>query len=107
MSTPTVTPAPSAPAQSASSIASQQAALNRLLAKYKAAKTQGDLTSLGRQITAAAKASRPAPYVAEDEIFDRLSLVSDELFLESLEYVQATASRILAAIESTPEQLAA
>jgi len=37
------------------------------------------------KITAAAKASRPAPYVAEDEIFDRLSLVSDELFLESLD----------------------
>ena len=56
MSTPPVTNTPPAPAHSASSTASQQAALNRLLAKYKAAKTPGDLASLGRQIQAAAKA---------------------------------------------------
>jgi hypothetical protein len=56
MSTPPVTNTPAPSTQSAASTASQQAALNRLLAKYKAAKTQGDLTSLGRQIQAAAKA---------------------------------------------------
>ena len=45
---------------SASSTAQQQAALNRLLAKYKADLSRGEaasaLASLGRQITAAAKA---------------------------------------------------
>jgi hypothetical protein len=45
---------------SASSTAQQQAALNRLLAKYKADLSRGQsasaLASLGRQITAAAKA---------------------------------------------------
>ena len=56
MSTPPVTSTPASPPASASSTTSQQAALNRLLVKYKAAKTQGDLSSLGRQIQAAAKA---------------------------------------------------
>jgi len=37
------------------------------------------------KITSAAKRSRRLPYVAEDEIFDRLSLMSDELGLEVLD----------------------